>query len=201
MDIISKIDQLKKKDIYTFEDIIQHFKNYGLFTLLFLLSFLSLFPTPLSPLSPLLFPFGIESIPFGILIIIISIYLLVGVKKIYVPKFIRNRKINVSFLKKPTYNKIKHYLKKIRLIFKPRLTWLFTRFSNNIIGILFIPLATIMIIPIVFTNLLPGICITLISMAVLFNDGLLLIIFMITGILVFLLYYKLLKRLVQLFKL
>lgn len=198
MDIISKIDQLKKKDIYTFEDIIQHFKDYGLFTLLFLLSFLSLFPTPL---SPLLFPFGIESIPFGILIIIISIYLLVGVKKIYVPKFIRNRKINVSFLKKPTYNKIKHYLKKIRLIFKPRLTWLFTRFSNNIIGILFIQLATIMIIPIVFTNLLPGICITLISMAVLFNDGLLLIIFMITGILVFLLYYKLLKRLVQLFKL
>lgn len=196
MDIISKIDELKQKDIYTFNEIIQHFQEYGLFTLIFLLSFLSLIPTPL---SPLLFPFGIESIPFGILIIIISIYLLFGIKNIYLPKYIRERKINVSFLKRPTYTKIKKYLKKIRLIFNPRLTWIFTRFSTNIIGLLLIPLAIILVIPIVFTNLLPGICITLISMAVLFNDGLLLFIFMIIGILVLLLYYSLLKRLVQFF--
>jgi len=198
MDIITKIDSLKEKDIYTIEEILIHLNKYGLYSLLFIISFLSMLPTPL---TPFLAPFGITitNVPFGILFLIISVHLILGINTLYIPAFIKNKTINLNFLKGIYYKKFKYYVNKFKIMCKHRLSFMINPLTHKIIGIVLIPLGILMIIPILLTNLIPGILVFFISMAVLFSDGLLLLLFIILSIITIILYYKIFKKIISYF--
>lgn len=198
MDIIEKIDLLKEKDIYTIEEILNHLNEFGLYSILFIISFFSMLPTPL---SPFLAPFGITitNIPFGILFIIISGHLICGINRVYIPNFIKNKTINLNFLNGIYYKKFKYYVNKIKVMCKNRLSFMINPFIHKIIGLILIPLGILMIIPILLTNLVPGILVFFISLSILFNDGLLLLLFIILSLITIILYYKIFKKIISYF--
>lgn len=197
MDIFAKINSLNKSE-YTIKEINNHFKEYGIFTLIFIISFISLIPTPL---GPILTPFGlsITSAIFAVFIFLLSIQLLFNKKTPYLPEFINKKKINVRFLKSKKAKKFSSYIEKIKVIFKSRLTKLLNPLSKKATSIVFIILTLIMMIPIVLTNFVPGLMIALVSLALILNDGLLFLVFLILSVIIIILYYFIFKKLINIF--
>jgi hypothetical protein len=197
MDIFQKINSLNKPE-YTVTELTDHFKEYGIFTLIFIISFISLIPTPL---GPILTPFGlsITSAIFAVFIGLLSVQLLFRIKTPYLPEFIKNKKINVTFLKSKKAMKYKSYLEKIKVVFKSRISNLINPMSIIVTSLIFILLSLIMMIPIVLTNFIPGLMITLVSLALLLNDGLLFIVCLIISVIIIVLYYFVLKKLIKFF--
>jgi len=197
MDIFAKINSLNKPE-YTIKEMNDHFKEYGIFTIIFIISFISLIPTPL---GPILSPFGlsITSAIFAVFIFLLSVQLLFNKKTPYLPEFINKKKINVTFLKSKKAIKFKTYIEKIKLIFKYRLTKIVNPVSKIVTSIVFMMLTLIMMIPIVLTNFVPGLMISLVSLALLLNDGLLFLVFLILSIIIIILYYFIFKKLINIF--
>jgi len=197
MDIFQKINSLNKPE-YTIKELNDHFKEYGIFTLIFIISFISLIPTPL---GPILTPFGlsITSAIFAVFIFLLSLQLFFRIKTPYLPEFIKNKKINVTFLKSKKAIKYTSYLEKIKVVFKSRLSNLINPMSIILTSLIFILLTLIMMIPIILTNFIPGLMITLVSLALLLNDGLLFIVCLIISAIIIVLYYFIFKKLIKIF--
>ena len=90
-------------------------------------------------------------------------------------------------------------LKKIKVVFKSRISNLINPMSIILTSLIFILLSLIMMIPIVLTNFMPGLMITLVSLALLLNDGLLFIVCLIISVIIIVLYYFVLKKLIKFF--
>lgn len=115
--------------------------------------------------------FGIST-PLGIVIAVIAIQLFRGHSTPWIPKGIRKLEIPLGIAKK-IVESLTWVLNHSRKFFKPRASWMTTRFGKKIFAIEIFFLALAMQLPIPLTNVPPGILILFLALSFTEEDGLL----------------------------
>jgi hypothetical protein len=113
---------------------------------------------------------GVSAI-IGIPLIIVSVQLLLGLPKPWLPGWIANRSLkrkDFEYL----ITKILHYLHKFEKLISPRWKFATTPIGERLLGLLFLILAIVIALPIPFGNLPPAIAIVVISLGMIEQDGL-----------------------------
>ncbi|NEQ39917.1 MAG: exopolysaccharide biosynthesis protein [Okeania sp. SIO3I5] len=111
------------------------------------------------------------SIPFGILLLLLAVQLIVGSKTPWLPKSCLNRSISIDKIQGILKSGIP-WLQKIEVISRPRLSYICTSFVGRIvIGCAIALMAISMMIPIPGTNTLPAIGIFVTGFGLLDDDG------------------------------
>ena len=189
----NKFNNLVKKGtgVYTVQEIIDYFDKDSIFALLFLITFPTSIPSPPQAM-------GAETVFGGTITLLLSIQLIAGFNKPYLPEFISSKKINLGYLKNNKYyEKADSVLKKMESIFKKRYTFVFHPIFIKIIAIIMIPPAILMAIPFFFTNLFPSQVVTLITFAYLLKDGLMMIVACVLTVIMSLVYLIFFKKIVK----
>tara|TARA_B100000073_G_C23575923_1_gene510188 strand:- start:205 stop:822 length:618 start_codon:yes stop_codon:yes gene_type:complete len=151
------------RDKYTLQELLDHFGSSSIVVALVLVTFITSIPLP---------PWGggFETIPGGIISLILAMQGLMGVDKLYLPDFISSIMIDVSIIKDSKYTQnIFDWLEEN--IEPDRYEWALNVFTEKLMYILIIPHALLMILPIIFTNGPPSQCITLMALSWLVHDG------------------------------
>lgn len=168
---LSKIKELVEhhRSKFTMRELLAFFGKDSIIVSFFLLTFITSIPLP--PWGA-----GFETIPGGLVCIILAIQGILGLTSVYVPGFIQELEIDISFVQKSeTVQSMFGFIDKYM---KPnRHQYAFNVFTERLLYLLVIPHALLMILPIVFTNGPPSQCITLLSLAWLLQDGLLFLVF------------------------
>ena len=180
--LLDKLNEIiyGKKLTYTLEELTDIFEE----DIIILLIFLVTFPTSI-PYPPMAGGFG--TVPGGFITYLLAINLLINKKHLYLPDFIKRKKINTYFLKKNKW--IANKMLAISKYIKKRYTFVFQEIGTKFIAVLFLANAILMMIPILFTNLFPSFSCTLLSFLYLFKDGLLFLIAYILSV-IMLIFYK-----------
>lgn len=150
-------------------------KGFGL--LLMVLSLPSALPVPAPGYST----------PFGIVIGLIAIQMMLGRQAIWLPSKSMNVRIKPSLAKKMLGAAAK-FLKRIERFIRPRQRWIRSRPGQAGLAIVILIMACLMILPIPLTNTFPAMVIFLIGIGLSEEDGLLAICAFGIGLLAVLLY-------------
>lgn len=118
-------------------------------------------------------PPGVAGI-VGTPVLIFGIQMLLGHKHPWLPGFIRRRTVSVSKFKR-LIDLTEPKLQKLESYCRPRLTQLFSVFGDRMIGLFAVLVALSVLIPFPGTNFPPSIALVVISIAVMEEDGYLLI--------------------------
>lgn len=170
--ILEKIAKLKKVSRVSIRNILKNNADNGYF-IIFLMAIFSLIPTPS--------PFPIISFAFGIVLVFLSIQLLMGKKRFYLPHKIKK----ISFRKKVVdtlIEKIMPFLKKTEIFAKNRMQFFKKSSVITLINIIILLSSFSICTPIPLTNTLPAVGIILITFGILNEDGLFVIFGIITSI-------------------
>ena len=151
-------------DKISIADLVNAMEAIGFGLILVIFAFAAIMPLP--PPIPNIF-----SIP----IIIFAIQMILGYDSPKLPKKIGKIMINRSIIAK-IVQKSSKYISKIEKILKPRFSFIVSKFFERILGLIIFILALAVVIPMPFTNFIPGIGIILISLGLLAKDGLFVII-------------------------
>ncbi|MBX7146424.1 MAG: exopolysaccharide biosynthesis protein [Alphaproteobacteria bacterium] len=144
-------------------------RGYGL--IIFILSLPNLLPVILPGMST----------AFGIPIIFLSLQLMLGAKKPWLPKFISNRAVNHKDFSK-LMQPLLPYIEQTEHLLKPRLLALSFFPSQNVIGFLMFILAILLSLPLPGTGIVLAIPLILLSLGLLERDGIFLILGFISGL-------------------
>jgi hypothetical protein len=168
------------KTKYTLQELLEHFESNNIAVFLVLATFITSIPLP---------PWGggFETMPGGILCLLLALEGLVGLKTVYIPSIFINITIDISFIQnsKITKQSIEWVEKHI---VPNRHSWALNRLNEKIMYLLVIPNALLMILPIIFTNGPPSQTITLMALAWLVADGLFFLIMLFVSFLVVVMY-------------
>lgn len=116
---------------------------------------------------------GLSTI-FGVLMLAPALQLVFGMRRLWVPKRVRNWQVDCELLRK-TFNAAMPTLRRLEHLIKPRLSQL-TRFPATIfVGLQTLVMALVLILPIPFGNWPPGMTVALTALALLQRDGLLML--------------------------
>lgn len=116
---------------------------------------------------------GISTI-FGVLMIAPALQLLLGQRRMWVPKSVREWRVDCNALRR-TFAAATPILRRLEYLIKPRLSQL-TLFPATIyVGLQTLLMAFVLILPIPFGNWPPGITVALTALALLQRDGLLML--------------------------
>lgn len=116
---------------------------------------------------------GISTI-FGVLMLAPALQLVLGSRRLWVPKRVRGWSVDAGALRR-TLQVATPTLKRIEYLIKPRWTPL-TRFPATIlVGLQTLLMALILILPIPFANWPPGMTVAMTSLALLQRDGILML--------------------------
>jgi hypothetical protein len=147
----------------TVKELLDYFGDDSIKVLMCLITFITSIPLP---------PWGggFETVPGGVLCILLSLQGLVGMTQLYLPKFIRDYRIPLRIVQESSYTK---------KTFDVLETWLtpnryakvFHPITEKMLYLLIIANAILMMIPIIFTNALPSQSITVLTLAWLLSDG------------------------------
>lgn len=118
-------------------------------------------------------PPGIASI-VGTPVLIFGFQMMLGHKRPWLPRFILRRSVSVSKFKR-LIDIAEPKLQKLESYCKPRLTQLFSVFGDRMIGLFAFLVALSVLIPFPGTNFPPSIALVIVSIAVIEEDGYLLI--------------------------
>lgn len=176
------IQDARIKEEYTIQELLEHF---GESTIIIGILFVTIITSiPLPPWGG-----GFESIPSGILSIFFSIQGLINREYLYLPESISTYTINVKTVSESEY--IDKMFDFIDRYIVERNLYVFNGFTKVLFYLLVILNSLLMIIPIVFTNVLPSLCITIMSLLWLLGDGLYFILSLGISVFVFLFYLSL----------
>lgn len=117
----------------------------------------------------------------GLIVMFLSFQMIIGMKEVWLPKFITEKSIKRSTLT-IIVEKSTVYLYKLERFTRRRFTFVNNPITERIIGAFIFFLAGITLTPIVFANTIPGLAIILISFGMINKDGLMVIIGFIVGI-------------------
>lgn len=117
----------------------------------------------------------------GLIVMFLSFQMIIGMKEVWLPKFITEKSIKRSTLT-IIVEKSTVYLYKLERFTRRRFTFVSNPITERIIGAFIFFLAGITLTPIVFANTIPGLAIILISFGMINKDGLMVIIGFIVGI-------------------
>jgi hypothetical protein len=162
---IQKIDNLIKQDknTYTVGELLDYFGTDSIIAFMFCITFITSLPLP---------PWGggFETIPGGLLCILLSLQGIIGIEKAYAPEFIRNKEIDISLIKESKYTS--QFFELVNSYINPdSYVWVFNSFTLRIMYIMIILCSSLMLVPIIFTNGPPSQCITLLCLTWLLYDG------------------------------
>ena len=158
-------------------DLIQALGDRGFGLLLIVLSLPSALPVPAPGYST----------PFGVVISILALQLMVGRQTPWLPKWAIKKKIGRKLAQKMIGAAV-GFFKRVEPLIKPRWGWVLARSGHLIAGILIITMAALMIIPIPLTNTAPAMVIFVIGVALTEDDGLGVLLSCILAVLAVLLY-------------
>jgi len=142
--------------------------GFGLVMMIFSLPIIIPIPPP--------FP-SLISIP----LIIFSFQMMIGLKFPKLPKMLSNFSIQRSILAM-LVEKSSHYLRKVEKLLKRRMTFLSSGWFERVIGLFIFIFSLSILLPLPFTNFLPGIGVLMISFGLIGHDGLVIIIGVLIGI-------------------
>ena len=151
------------KNEYTVGELLDYFGTESIIAFMFCITLITSLPLP---------PWGggFETIPGGLLCILLSLQGLVGIEKAYAPDFIRNKIIDISILKDSEYTS--QFFQLVDAYVNPNsYNWIFNAVTIRIMYIMIILCSLLMLVPIVFTNGPPSQCITLLCLTWLLYDG------------------------------
>lgn len=117
----------------------------------------------------------------GLIVMFLSFQMIIGMKEVWLPKFITEKSIKRTTLT-VIVAKSTIYLYKLERFTRRRFTFVSNPITERIIGAFIFFLAGITLTPIVFANTIPGLAIILISFGMINKDGLMVIIGFIVGI-------------------
>ena len=135
-------------------------KGFGL--LLILLSLPSALPIPAPGYST----------PFGILMAIVAIQMIVGRHAIWIPDWIAKRAVGAK-LQSLMHKAAHSFLAKIERFIRPRHQWIHSRFATLFLASIILCMSALMMLPVPLTNTLPAMVIFLIAVGFAEEDGLL----------------------------
>ncbi len=159
-----------KKDKISIQNIINSMNagGFGLVLMFFSLPILIPLPPPLP---------SFIAIP----LFIFSFQMIIGLSAPKLPKIISQKTIERALIAK-IIEKASIYLYKIEKIMKPRLFFLSTGICERFIGLLILIFSSSILIPLPFTNFLPGIGILITSFGLMGRDGLIIILGLTIGL-------------------
>lgn len=175
------------KNTVKIRDILKNLQSDSFFYILFISTFITSIPSPA-------LVFGSSTIMGGIISILLSIQIFLGLKHLYLPDFLLDFKI-----KKSVIDKGNKYIKKFKT--QKDNTFFNSKIFNKISALIIFLNGILMCIPLIFTNWHPSLSTTIISLAHIIKNKHLLIlfyflsIFMFIGfILLFYIIFKLIKQ-------
>ena len=184
----NKLNKLKNKKVSIIE-LLRIYKKKGLMFLIFLLSI------PHSFILTNVYTFGIGTIPFGLTIVLLSIFMLFEISLSKLPKNVKKIKLKKKLLVNKKTSSIFEFLNKLNDKFNyKKLRNIDNRFLSKIIVILTLLHGVLLTIPIPLTNAIPSICISLLSFSYIIKNNFLMILTSIIGIGVFFSYIYLLNN-------
>lgn len=194
MKLLEKIDEIKEKKTINVKELLKLLGKDSFFQIIFIVTLITSIPAPS-------WGFGFSTVPGGIITFIIAIQLILDYKYIKLPEFINKQEIDTSYFSGKYFKKFKKWVTYLKKQGNPRIKKIFTNKNfNKISGICLIPPAILMIIPIIFTNLLPSMVVSGISLSYMLKDGVLFIICSILSFIVFIAYIFFFKYLIIYFK-
>ena len=159
----------KKQNKYSIKQLIDYFGSDSHWAIIFIINLPMAIPAP--PYAA-----GFSTLPTGTLTLALSIQILLGYNRVKIPAKLENKFIDISLLKSKNYKKVDDALVWLEKYLKKRKTDVFNVVFDKILAVTIIPPSLLMMLPIVFTNWLPCIAVTLISFVYLFKDGLIIFI-------------------------
>jgi hypothetical protein len=125
---------------------------------------------------------GISAV-IGIPLLLLSIQLLLGFSKPWLPQWLGNRSIKRQNLEQAIHY-ILRFLRKFEYVIRPRWKFATTPPTQRVLGLLFLLLSVVIFLPIPFGNILPAIAIVIISLGLIEEDGVLVVVGIIAAILI-----------------
>lgn len=141
-------------------DLVSEMKERSFAGLLMICALPEALPLPVAGVSAII----------GIPLMVVSLQLLLGFRKPWLPSWIANRSLKRKDVEK-LFKKILSILEKYESVIRPR--WKFVTHPNaqRLLGLLLLILAFIIALPIPFGNMLPAIIIIIISLGLIEQDG------------------------------
>ena len=137
--------------------------------------------------SALLVPAAGYSVPFGILLVVLAVQMLVGKTHPVFPKRLQRVTLSKSLAEK-LLNGASWIFEKLEWIIRPRMRWVGQRIGLTLMGVLVMIMAILMMIPIPLTNSFPAMVIFLIGVGLTEEDGVFAILACFVGVFAVLLY-------------
>ncbi len=163
---LKKLGEKPKKGVTQIEGLMEDLHENGI------LLGMILFAVPLA--IPLPYPPGFSTI-FGAPLVILSIQMLFGSRKVKLPNAINKYEIKNTILHMIS-KKTVPIIKTIEVYIKPRLSFAQSIFCEQLVGFLCLIAALAVIVPLPFTNAIPSQGITIMTLGLLNRDGLVIII-------------------------
>ncbi len=167
-----KIEDLVKtspSDHVAIFDLVRAMEGAGFGLTLMIFSFGILIPLP--PPFP-----SLIAVP----LVIFSFQMMIGLKAPKLPNFIGKRKIKRSILI-TLVRKSAPYIGKVERILRPRLIFMTTILAERFLGLFTLAFSSFVLIPVPFSNLIPGLGILIISFGLIGRDGLVIILGIVIG--------------------
>lgn len=159
--ILREFEHKPKEGKTTLSEIVEEFHENGLLmTMIF-------FSLPVA--VPLPYPPGFTTI-MGIPIIILAIEMICGVKEVKLPKRIQGYSVNNSMLRRIS-SKIAPVAEFIEKHIKPRFDFAKSTYCEQFVGVISLISAIAIILPFPWTNSIPAIGISIMSLGLLGRDG------------------------------
>ena len=162
---LQRIGQKRKNGKTKISELMEDFHENGI------LLALIFFALPVA--IPLPYPPGFTTI-MGIPLIILSIQMIMGSKKVRLPEKINNYSLKNSTLKKIS-DKIVPIIEAIEKHVKPRLSFARSVYCEQFVGLACLIASIAVAIPLPFTNAIPALGITVMSLGLLNRDGIIII--------------------------
>lgn len=176
-DSLNNLTILPENTALTLGKIVDTLGNKGFGILLIFLSLPSAIPAPAAGYS----------IPFGLILIALSVQMLLGRSTPAIPTKAKSLKFNKKLIHKMV-QALNFFFKYTEHLIRPRLRWLNARTGRFLMSTIILIMGTLMCIPIPGTNTLPAMVIFLIGVGVSEDDGLFSIGAICVGILAVVLY-------------
>ncbi len=161
----------------TIAQLVDRVGDRGFGLLLLVLSLPSALPVPAAGYS----------VPFGILLVVLAVQMLVGKTHPVFPKRLQRVTLSKSLAEK-LLNGASWIFEKLEWIVRPRMKWVGQRIGLTLMGVLVMIMAILMMIPIPLTNSFPAMVIFLIGVGLTEEDGVFAILACFVGVFAVLLY-------------
>ncbi len=162
---LQKIGQKRKNGKTKISELMEDFHENGI------LLAMIFFALPVA--IPLPYPPGFTTI-MGVPLMILSIQMLLGSKKVNLPQKINNYELKNSTLKTIS-DKIVPIIETIEKYMKPRLSFARSVYCEQFVGLICLIAATAVAIPLFMTNAIPALGITIMALGLMNRDGLIII--------------------------